>query len=507
MCWRCPWGFEIYGLLTRWNPLNVAPPAHAPYNGKNVLVVGLGPAGYTLAHHLLNEGFGVVAVDGLKIEPLDAALVGTRRRSARARQGRELALRRARRARLLGFGGVSEYGITVRWDKNFLDDRLPHARAATNSALRRHPLRRHPTLDDAWALGLRPRRHLRRRGQADPRRHEEQPVARHPQGQRLPHGAAADRRLQGRRASRTCRCSLPAVVIGGGLTAIDTATELLAYYLVQVEKDARALRAPPPQRQREATSGACSTTKSGGSLENLAHGAPVREENGARGGRGARARLPAAGRRVGRRHARLPQGRSQDSPAYRLNHEEVIKSLEEGVRYVEHMSPLEARPRRRAPHVKADAASRRQLDGTASSTLPARTVCVAAGTSPNIIYEKEYPGTFQLDDRKQYFRAARGDGRRRAARVTLAPVQAGRGLLHELPAARASTVSFYGDNHPHYAGSVVRAMASAKDGYPHVVRLFPARSRLDPATQPERDAKLGALREARRRARRRASTR
>src|SRR5205085_3007631 len=29
---------------------------------------------------------------------------------------------------------------------------------------------------------------------------------------------------------------LPAVVIGGGLTAIDTATELLAYYPVQVEK-------------------------------------------------------------------------------------------------------------------------------------------------------------------------------------------------------------------------------------------------------------------------------
>ena len=25
-----PWGLEIYGLLTRWNPLNVAPPVHAP---------------------------------------------------------------------------------------------------------------------------------------------------------------------------------------------------------------------------------------------------------------------------------------------------------------------------------------------------------------------------------------------------------------------------------------------------------------------------------------------
>ena len=31
-----------------------------PYNGSKVLVVGMGPAGFTLAHHLMNEGFGVV---------------------------------------------------------------------------------------------------------------------------------------------------------------------------------------------------------------------------------------------------------------------------------------------------------------------------------------------------------------------------------------------------------------------------------------------------------------
>ncbi|HLM62281.1 MAG TPA: hypothetical protein VK308_15875, partial [Pyrinomonadaceae bacterium] len=65
-----PYGFEIYSLLTRWNPLNARRPYALPYNGKNVLVVGLGPAGYTLAHYLLNEGFGVIGVDGLKIEPL-----------------------------------------------------------------------------------------------------------------------------------------------------------------------------------------------------------------------------------------------------------------------------------------------------------------------------------------------------------------------------------------------------------------------------------------------------
>ena len=36
------WGFEIYGLLTRWNPLNRARPVARPYIGKNVLVVGHG---------------------------------------------------------------------------------------------------------------------------------------------------------------------------------------------------------------------------------------------------------------------------------------------------------------------------------------------------------------------------------------------------------------------------------------------------------------------------------
>src|SRR5262249_8002635 len=65
-----PFGFEIYSLLTRWNPLNLRRPYALPYNGKNILVVGLGPAGYTLAHYLLNEGFGVAGIDGLKIEPI-----------------------------------------------------------------------------------------------------------------------------------------------------------------------------------------------------------------------------------------------------------------------------------------------------------------------------------------------------------------------------------------------------------------------------------------------------
>ena len=39
------------------------------------MIAGLGPAGYTLAHYLLNDGHVIVAIDGLKIEPLDPALL------------------------------------------------------------------------------------------------------------------------------------------------------------------------------------------------------------------------------------------------------------------------------------------------------------------------------------------------------------------------------------------------------------------------------------------------
>ncbi|MEP6800948.1 MAG: pyridine nucleotide-disulfide oxidoreductase, partial [Acidobacteriota bacterium] len=115
-----PWGVEIYGLFTRWNPLSPPRPYAVPYNGRKVLVVGLGPAGYTLAHYLLNEGFGVVGIDGLKIEPLPADWTGSDGLGVRPIRDWSEIERPLDRRPLAGFGGVSEYGITVRWDKNFL---------------------------------------------------------------------------------------------------------------------------------------------------------------------------------------------------------------------------------------------------------------------------------------------------------------------------------------------------------------------------------------------------
>ena len=124
---------------------------------------------------------------------------------------------------------------------------------------------------------------------------------------------------------------LPAVVIGGGLTAIDTATELMAYYPVQVEKTLPAVRGagsrarrgarPRRLRRRGARARSTSSARTARPSEPSGHARPrrasapdfvplVREWGG----------VTIAYRK-----------RMVDSPAYRLNHEEVIKALEEGI--------------------------------------------------------------------------------------------------------------------------------------------------------------------------------
>lgn len=115
----------------------------------------MGPAGYTLAHYLLNEGFGVVGIEGLKVEPLDKRMRGAKRRVPMPIQDIKDIVGPLDQRTILGFGGVSEYGITVRWDKNFLDINYL-------VLMRRKKFRLFSgvrfggtlTIDDAWRLGF-----------------------------------------------------------------------------------------------------------------------------------------------------------------------------------------------------------------------------------------------------------------------------------------------------------------------------------------------------------------
>ena len=231
-----PWGVEIYGLLTRWNPLNVARPYALPYNGRNVLVVGLGPAGYTLSHYLVNEGFGVVAIDGLKIEPPDPRLVGGPGQPPEP-IARWSDLYHPLDQRVLeGFGGVSEYGITVRWDKNFLS--LIHLTLARRTTLRIYGGVRFGgalPLDEVWGHGIHHVAIAAGAGRPTIIDIKNNLI----RGIRKASDFLMALQLTGAfkaDALSNLQVRLPAVVIGGGLTGIDTATELLAYYPLQVEK-------------------------------------------------------------------------------------------------------------------------------------------------------------------------------------------------------------------------------------------------------------------------------
>jgi len=485
-----PWGVEIYGLLTRWNPLNTKRPYALPYNGRNVLVVGLGPAGYTLSHYLLNEGFGVVAIDGLKIEPLPEDIVGGDGVAPRPIKSWSEIYRPLDERVLEGFGGVSEYGITVRWDKNFLT--LIHLTLARRDKLKIYGGIRFGgalPIEEAWATGIHHVAIAAGAGRPTIIDIKNNLI----RGIRKASDFLMALQLTGafkRDALSNLQARLPAVVIGGGLTGVDTATELMAYYPLQVEKTLDRYEALVRDLGEARVRGMMDPEEQGILDEFLGHGHAVRAE---------RARAAAAGE--------LPnfidlirswggvtlayRKRLQDAPAYRLNHEEVALALQEGISVTENMNPTEAVPDEFG-HVKAMWFTR--ADGSAIE-LPARTVLVAAGTVPNITYEKEHPGSFSLDGKQKFFQgfkavAVEGDGFSRR-QFRLEPDPNGFFTSHETD---GKFVTYYGDNHPRYNGNVVKAMASAKHGYPHVVALFADEiAKLDPADQPAREAAWQAV--------------
>ena len=465
-----PWGFEIYSLLTRWNPLNVRRPMALPYNGKNILVVGLGPAGYTLAHYLANEGFGVVAIDGLKIEPLgfdpyepipDARVLWD-----------ELDERI-----LAGFGGVSEYGITVRWDKNFLKViRIALERRSNLRVFGGVRFGGTLTIEDAFdELGFDHIAIAAGAGTPTIVRMKNNLV----RGMRQASDFLMALQLTGafkKNALANLQVRLPAIVIGGGLTAIDTATELFAYYPVQVEKALERYQAMCADFGE-------ATVRTGYDREELAildefleHGRAVLRE---------RARAAEAGEQPDF----IPLVRSWggvtiayrksmlDSPAYRLNYEEIAKAFEEGIAYVDMLSPVEA-VADEFGHVKSLLFEKqivedgRWKDSGTIIELPARSVMIAAGTAPNVIYEKEHPDTFKLDQWKQFFQSHGLSEGRELIVDDEATKSRGFFTSYQHPSRREKLITFYGDNHPKYAGNVVKAMASARDGYPHVANIF-----------------------------------
>ncbi|OGT45240.1 MAG: pyridine nucleotide-disulfide oxidoreductase [Gammaproteobacteria bacterium RIFCSPHIGHO2_12_FULL_41_20] len=464
-----PWGVEIYDLLTRWNPLRKKQWVMSPYNGLKILIAGMGPAGFTLAHHLLMEGFAVVGIDGLKIEPLPQWLLSQPIYDFHT-------LKESLDERLMaGFGGVAEYGITVRWDKNFLKLiylsllRRPHFQVF-GSVRFGGTL----TIDDAWHMGF---DHLAVAVGAGL-----------PKALAIPGSLASGMRqandflmaLQLGNAAKpssltNLQIRLPAVVIGGGLTGVDTATEIQAYYIAQVEKTL--------QRYAELTAfyGEDHVLSQLDSLskeileEALAHGRAVRKE---------REQAKANQRRpnfIKLLHewggVTIVYRRSmQESPAYINNHEELKKALEEGVYYAEALEPVAAELNQfgytetlichKRIRKNAD-----EWEATVETVhIPARAIFVATGTQPNIAYEFEHRGTFtRLGLQYQHYEDV--DGKLVIAHGVehCKDTQFGPFTSYQKGHYR---VSLIGDTHPVFHGSVVKAIASGMRTYPKILHIL-----------------------------------
>jgi NADPH-dependent glutamate synthase beta subunit-like oxidoreductase/NAD(P)H-flavin reductase len=448
-----PWGFEIYSLLTRWNPFDLRRPYPKEATGKRILVVGLGPAGFTVAHHLMNDGHTVVGIDGLKIEPLQAVISGADPLGNRVAfspikdisQLREPLDRRV----MAGFGGVAEYGITVRWDKNFLKIiRLLLERRRQFAMFGGVRFGGTLTIDEAFADGF---DHIALcAGAGRPTVLETIPNG-FARGVRAASDFLMALQLTGaakRESIANLQIRLPIVVIGGGLTAIDTATESLAYYAVQVEKflaryEALAEKPDWSPEEREIAD------------EFIAHAKALRNTD-------PESRLGLlkswGGATIAYRRRMI------DSPSYTLNHEEVGKALEEGVVFAEGLTPerIEVDHYGHARAVQFATAEKQLVE------LPARSVLIAAGTQPNTVLAREEGVSLELDGK--YFLACDQTGAPVKPERHTAKPKRPEVLLHRYPDGRF--MSFFGDLHPSYFGNVVKAMGSAKQGFPVVSKVL-----------------------------------
>ena len=489
-----PWGFEIYSLLTRWNPLNLRSPYPKLPTGKRVLVAGMGPAGFSIAHFLMNDGHTVAGVDGLKIEPLPPNISGVDELGRRAafQPIRDVGeLYEALDERIMaGFGGVAEYGITVRWDKNFLKViRLLLERRREFALIGGVRFGGTVSTEDAFSLGF---DHIALAVGAG-----------RPTVLDMPNGLARGVRtasdflmaLQLTGAAKAnsianMQVRLPVVVVGGGLTAIDTATESLAYYPLQVEKFLLRYEALAREHGEMAARLAWNEEERVVADEFLAHARAIRAER-------------AAARRENREAGVLEllqqwggatiayRRRLIDSPAYTLNNEEVEKALEEGIRFAEGLTTLGVSI---DPHGHATAlrvsVQQRGEDGAWKEQqqieLPAKTILIAAGTQPNTVLAREEAPHFVLDGK--YFAACDEDGNPLPVEKSISKPEQVRVLLSKRADGRF--ISYFGDVHPSFFGNVVKAIGSAKQGYPIISRVL---EKVSPSSNVGDDEFLSAL--------------
>ena len=223
------WGVELYDLLMKWHPLRKRDAVPCTDNNHRVLVMGLGPAGFSMMHYLWMQGCSVTGMDGAQLEPWP---YGDVMQPVEYFSSLKKPLDRREK---LGFGGVCEYGITSRWDKNLLSViYLSLLRRQNCFMMGNCRFGGTVTVEDAWKLGF---SHLvLALGAGLPKAlNVSNSLAKgmHQASDFLMSLHTLGAQWENNKTSLAL--NLPCVVIGAGLTAVDTATEAQAYYLYLVQ--------------------------------------------------------------------------------------------------------------------------------------------------------------------------------------------------------------------------------------------------------------------------------
>ena len=435
-----PFGFEIYSLLTRWNPLNIKNPLPQKPTGKKILVCGLGPAGYTLAHYLLNYGHEVVAIDGLKIEPLNPKISGV---DAYHNQVEFEPIENIgdiyeplSQRLIAGFGGVAEYGITARFDKNYLKIiRLLLERRRNFSMY--GGIRFGSSITDKIAFEEYGFDHVALCVGAG-RPQFLNLTNNFAKGVRLASDFLMALQLTGayqKNLFTNLQIRAPIVVVGGGLTAVDSATEAQAYYKIQVEKFAEKLQKFIELKIDD------EFFKSLSDEERVIADEFIEDHKKFK-----------INKNFLQNTKILYRKKLIDSPAYRLNHQELKNALEEGVEFIENTEIAEIIIDK-YKHVCA-------IKTKAGERIECKTLLMAIGTLPNI--------SFVLEDGLEF------ENNGKYLQEIFLPEQdflaneKKFSVITKIDEKSKKSVSFFGDLHPNFEGNVVKAMASAKKGYKQI---------------------------------------
>ena len=451
-----PYGFEIYSLLTRWNPINLERCVEKALTGKRILVAGLGPAGFTLSHHLLNEGHLVIAIDGLKIEPLDKEISGI------DLEGNRYPFKPIKNINdiydnldirpMYGFGGVAEYGITIRWDKNYLKViRLLLERR--NNFQMFGGIRLGSAIDCYDALSDMSFDHVSLcLGAGWPNIVDIK--NNYIKGVRSASDFLMALQLSGADKENlltNLQIRLPVIVVGSGLTAVDTACEALAYYVLQVNKFAKRYNILCNQFSKENVEKDWNEEDKLIAVEFMNHYEDIKRAKNNKD------KIISLLRKWGGAKL-LYRKKIKDSPAYRLNHKELEKAFEEGIEFIEDAVPLEA-VSDQFSHIK----SLKIKKNNNLYEIKVKTLLFAIGTSPNKAPAYEDKLKFEVENNT--FKTVDMNGNVLDAKFFPKANNIG---FFASKNDQGKMVSFFGDLHTAFSGSVVKAMASAKKGYPMI---------------------------------------